>query len=80
MQLGISDIRCQNELDMVHSLEGVVIKVNRPNLHLLYENDTHESETEIQNLVGYDYEVLNDSSIENLHSKVDELFSTTQNL
>ena len=36
-----SDLRFQNEVDMINELGGVVIKVNRPNLNII---DNHKSE------------------------------------
>jgi dephospho-CoA kinase len=69
----VSDIRCANELDMISRLGGIIIKIERPNLHLLYEPDMHESEAGILNITGYDYSVINDGSIEELHRKIDDI-------
>jgi hypothetical protein len=66
----ISDLRYQNEIDQIHKLGGIVIKIIRPNIQ---SNDTHESEKNIDNLTGFDYVIINDGSKEDLYKKINEL-------
>jgi Phosphomevalonate kinase len=58
----ISDVRFKNEFDMVKSLGGVMIRVERPALPVV---DNHISETALDNET-FDIVVTNDSSIDNL--------------
>lgn len=62
----ISDVRFKNEIDEIHKLNGIIIKVIRPNLD---NNDCHESEKLIDNLKG-DYEIINDKNLDELYEKV----------
>ena len=69
----IDDVRFQNEVDMIHSLGGIIIKIECDN----EIKDNHESEN--QN-VSYDYIIKNDkdnkkltkSNIELLCSLIDK--------
>lgn len=67
----VSDIRFQNELDIVKELNGFVIKINRPSI---VSNDNHESEKHIDNIVGHNILIENDGTIDDLYNKVDMLF------
>lgn len=62
----ITDCRFQNEVDFIHSLGGMVIRIDRP------ETDSatieHASE-DVKNLT-VDAVVVNDSSIDTLHDRV----------
>lgn len=68
----ISDIRFQNELDIIKSLGGIVIKVER---NLDYETDNHISEKGIDELKGIDYVISNNSSIEELEKSIIEIIN-----
>lgn len=63
----ITDIRFQNELDMIHQLGGKVIRVKRNSLNNY--DDQHQSEAFIDKL-QVDYEINNDNT-------KDELFENT---
>lgn len=67
----VSDVRFQNEIDMIHQLGGCVIKLNRPSIN---NNDLHESEKNIDYLSG-DFTIINDGTLEELYKKVDEIIS-----
>ena len=67
----VSDIRFQNEVDMIHSLGGIIIKVYRPD----YPIDTkHPSEKGIHIIKNYDYQIINDSNKQDLYKKINELY------
>ena len=67
----MSDMRFQNEIDMIHQLGGIVIKLTRPSIN---NTDAHESEKNIDNLKG-DFNIINDGTLEELYKKVDEIIS-----
>lgn len=78
IQVVVSDVRFKNEIDEIHKLNGIVIKVTRPALN---NNDTHESEKSIDNLSG-DFEIINEGSLEDLYNKINtiilDVFKKTQ--
>lgn len=63
----VADLRFQNEIDMIKSHNGIVIRVTRPNIDIL----EHESEINNHKLENIDYEVENNGSIEELYNKLD---------
>jgi len=67
----ISDIRYENEVKMIKELNGVIFRIIKPDI---INNDLHSSEINIQNL-NIDYEIYNDSDLENFYDKIDKLFS-----
>jgi len=69
-RLVISDVRFQNEVDFIHEMNGIVIKVERGNKET---NDVHTSESEILQVTNYDFYIENNSDFQTLYSKVDNL-------
>jgi hypothetical protein len=67
----ITDIRFQNELDMVTELGGMTMKIRRDNL--VY--DTHDSEINISTFI-VDHEIENNNTIEELHEKINVFFNS----
>ena len=65
----VSDVRFQNEIDMIHRLNGIIIKIERPSLKNI---DTHESEKNICNLNG-DIIIVNDKTINDLYDETDNI-------
>lgn len=65
----VSDVRFKNEIDEIHKLGGVIIKIVRPTINNV---DTHESEKNIDILCG-DYEIINDGTLEELYNKTDNI-------
>ena len=63
----IPDIRFINEIKMLKKHNAIIIKVHRPDL---LNRDEHISEKGIDNIVGFDKLVLNDSTIDVLYNKV----------
>lgn len=65
----IPDVRFKNEIDFIHSIGGIIIKLDRNN----NENDEHESEN-INNL-NYDYIINNNKTIENLNKNIIDIYN-----
>lgn len=63
----ISDVRFQNEVDAIHELCGEVIKINRSNI---ISNDMHSSELDQQKINNYDHLINNDDTVEILYDKL----------
>lgn len=66
----ISDVRFQNELDMIHNLNGIIIKVKRPSIKKV---DYHESELGIDKIKDFDIEILNNDTLVSLYDKIDKV-------
>lgn len=67
----VSDVRFQNEIDIIHQLGGQVIKLTRPSINNI---DAHESEKNIDNLKG-DIDIMNDGTLDELYKKVDDVLN-----
>jgi len=66
----ITDIRFKNELDAVKHLGGIIIRIHRSSLKSI---DVHKSEADIDTFI-VDYDISNDSTIEDLNLKVTNMF------
>ena len=67
----IADVRFQNEIDMIHELGGIVIKLER-----VYKDDVfsrHRSEA-IDLLRNIDYVIFNNKSIKDLQQRFIEIY------
>lgn len=72
----ISDVRFPNELDLIKSNNGISIRITRPdNLtnNKSKRDKNHASEISLDNHT-FDYEIINDGTINELYLKVQELF------
>lgn len=69
----IADIRYQNEIDQVHQLGGIVIKIVRSLTSDSHGFDEHESEKNIDELNGADYTIINNGTKLNLYKKIDDV-------
>ena len=67
----IDDARFANEIALRHGLKSVIIKVNRPSL--VTSGDSHVSETSLDSDIQWNYVINNDSSIESLEQKIQEI-------
>lgn len=63
----ITDVRFLDEVEAIKSRKGVMIRVVNKNIP---STDTHRSETELDNYKGFDYEVNNSGSIQDLVDQV----------
>lgn len=69
----ITDMRFPNELEAIELREGITIRVVRPDMHSLQAMiPAHASETALDNS-EFDYEIINDGTIEDLIKKVKEI-------
>lgn len=69
----ITDIRFLNEYQMIRSLNGITIKVVRDNRNKLNTSTSmHSSENNIDKF-NYDFEIINNQTIEDLHHKVNSI-------
>lgn len=69
----ITDMRFPNEMDAVKERKGVTIRVARPDMQSLQAMvPAHASETALDD-AEFDYEIINDGSIEDLVEKVREI-------
>jgi hypothetical protein len=69
----ITDSRFPNDVEKVKSLEGITIRVNRPECE--GRVDEHFSETALDNYIGFNYVIDNNGSIEDLIKKVREMLT-----
>lgn len=68
----VDDVRFHNEYEAIRSLGGYMVRINRPSM----ESETsHASEGQLNNH-EFDFELLNDSSLEIYHNTLDTLFDT----
>lgn len=61
----VTDVRFENEVAGLQGIGGKIIRITRPGTEI----DTHESERLIDTLPA-DFEIVNDSTIDELHAKV----------
>lgn len=66
-----SDVRFQNEVDYIHSINGIIVKINREN----FSDDNHKSELEIDNIKNYDILIDNNTTKEEFYSKLEKIFN-----
>jgi hypothetical protein len=73
----ITDVRYKNEIDRIHHLGGIVIRVNRPKVLSDAQKDLHRSEFDATTYPdAVDLQVDNDGTIEELYAKVEEVLSS----
>lgn len=68
----ISDVRFMNEINMIRSLGGKVVKVDRENPDKI-SNAKHSSELELDNYNGWDLVIQNNGTLDELYGKTDEM-------
>lgn len=64
----VTDVRYQNEAEIIGSFGGVIIFISRPNGPVDGNGDDHASETEIESTRAYDMHIVNDGTVEDLRS------------
>jgi len=72
LDMVVSDCRFPNEIRELHKLGCIIIKINRPSL---VNNDEHESEKNIDLIKDYDYEIINDGTLDELYDKIDKIMN-----
>lgn len=71
----ITDVRFMNEIDYIKGTGGIIVKIVRPGFD---EPLNHSSEKTLFEWNGYDYLLNNDGTLDNLESKVQEMFDTLE--
>ena len=71
-----SDVRFQNEVDFIHKLGGIVIKIERD---VEGEEDLHESELAIDNIKNFDMLCKNDGTLDEYFKKIDDTIMGLKN-
>jgi len=72
----ISDVRFQNEINMIHELGGIVIKIQTENVLV----HTHSSEKDQYNTRNCDYVVYNNSTKDELFQHIDFILQKEFNI
>lgn len=67
----VSDVRFQNEVDTIHKLGGIIIKIERDLINEKFNE--HISELSIDKVKDYDNIIINNSSLVNLYKNLDKL-------
>lgn len=65
----VTDIRFQNEADLIKKYDGTIIKIMKRDLEL----DLHKSETEMDAIKDYDYVIDNDGLLYEFYKKVSDI-------
>jgi len=68
----ISDVRFTNEINMIRTLGGHLVKVDRENPDKI-SNEKHSSELELETYDAWDFIIENNGTLEELYSKVDDI-------
>lgn len=68
----VSDLRFQNEVDEIYKYGGIVIKIERADN---INNDDHVSEILIDKIDSYDYLINNDSSLDGYILKAEQVIN-----
>lgn len=69
--VAVSDVRYQNEVDMLKNNGGILIKIEREDGPKVECGADHSSETDLDEFYDWDYVVKNFGTVEDLHNKVD---------
>jgi len=72
----VSDVRFQNEMDMIHELGGIVLKIRRDQITPI---DTHLSEQGQQLIINYDHLICNNSTLDDLFASIDRIIDGMSN-
>lgn len=68
----ISDVRFQNEVDFINSLGGKIIKIERSHDDSL-PYDNHSSENEMMSIENYHYHLINNSTLDDYYYNIDNI-------
>nr|QBK88435.1 MAG: uncharacterized protein LCMiAC01_01120 [Mimivirus LCMiAC01] len=69
IRIVISDVRFQNEVDLIHDLGGIVVKLYRPS----YDNKcSHIAERGVKNIDNFDFLIINNGTKDDLYNKLDK--------
>ena len=77
--ISVSDVRFPNEVKSIRKLKGFVIKITRPSPEIKKDGySEHPSETAIDEIKDFDYEIINDGTLEELKKKLLEIIKQIQ--
>jgi hypothetical protein len=71
----ITDVRFPNELEAINDMNGLTIRVVRPQIETANFKPQHPSETALDD-AEFDYEIINDGSVDDLIEKVRQILIT----
>ena len=74
----ISDVRFFNEIKMVKSLNGLIVKIDRANPDKISGVDKHSSEFQLENYNDWDLTLNNNGTLEELYHRVDEMMKQSR--
>ena len=69
----ISDVRFLNEVSMIRSLNGLLVKVDRTNLDKITGFEKHSSEFQLESYDAWDFKLDNNGTLDELYHNVDEM-------
>jgi hypothetical protein len=75
----ITDVRFDNEVNFIKEMNGLIVRVTRPNIisGLNCQSSIHASEIAISKFV-VDHDIVNDTTVEELHDKFELILSLYQ--
>ncbi|HKL27470.1 MAG TPA: hypothetical protein VJ910_14690 [Desulfuromonadales bacterium] len=68
----VDDVRFGNELDMIRTRDGLIVKIERPGFG---GANSHSSETSLDGYAAWDGVIVNDGSLEDFRRKAEELIA-----
>jgi hypothetical protein len=74
----ISDVRFFNEINMIRSLKGMLVKVERANLDKITGFEKHSSEFQLEDYNAWDFILDNNGTLDELYKKVDDMMKQPQ--
>jgi len=67
----VSDVRFQNEVDLIHELGGKIIKISRDSIDNI--QDQHVSEKNIDLITNYDFLIQNNSTLDDFYNNINKI-------
>ena len=64
----VTDVRFPQEVQAIKQRKGIIIRVTRPETD--NNGDTHASETSLDKYTGFDYNIINDGTLDQLRDQV----------
>lgn len=76
IDIAVTDCRFQNEVDFIHKMGGIVVKINRKSMDQSKNQfDNHNSELEIDNIKNFDYIINNDYDLQTMFEFLDHIIN-----
>lgn len=74
----ISDVRYPNEADFIHKQGGYVVKITR-DAGGVSVGQQHSSEVSMNDYTNFDFQIVNNGSLEDYYNKIDEMMEVIYN-